>query len=82
MENAIILMPPSTGLSGILLSIRTFLKDQNMKKYQHVVDTRGEGLPTPHRKYEVIHRHMRIYSMPALLCFQNLSDPPFLLIIL
>ena len=30
MESATILMPPSTGLSGILLSVRP-LKDQNMK---------------------------------------------------
>ena len=26
-----------------------FLKDQNMKKYQHYIDSRGEVLPTPHR---------------------------------
>ena len=27
-----------------------FLKDQNMKKYQHYIDARGEVLPTPTEK--------------------------------
>ena len=42
MESATILTPPSTGLSGILLSVRTqsFLKDQNMKKYKKYIDAR------------------------------------------
>ena len=26
-----------------------FLKDPNIKKYQHYIDARGEALPTPHR---------------------------------
>ena len=28
---------------------QAFLKDQNMKKYQHYLDAGGEVLPTPHR---------------------------------
>ena len=35
----------STGLSDILLSVRTqFMKDQNMKIYQHYINARGEVL--------------------------------------
>ena len=34
MESAIIFSPPSTGLSGILLSV---LKDQNMKKINTIL---------------------------------------------
>ena len=46
MESATILMPPSTGLSGnsAFRQNPLFLKDQNMKKYQHYIDARGEGL--------------------------------------
>ena len=47
MESARILTPPSTGLSGILLQNPIFLKDQNMKNYQHFIYVRGDVLPTP-----------------------------------
>ena len=54
MESAKILTPSSNRLSSILLkqyfAFRQnpiFLKDQNMKKYQHYIDLRGEVLPTP-----------------------------------
>ena len=46
MESVTIIKPLSTGLSD---QNPTFLKDQNMKKYQHYIDERGEVLPTPHK---------------------------------
>ena len=49
MEHATILTPPSTGLKAVfaLCMNQILLKDQNMKKYQHLIDVRGEVLPTP-----------------------------------
>ena len=49
MEGATILTCPSTGLSGILLSVRTLYpwRTRIWKKYQHYIDVRGEVLPTP-----------------------------------
>ena len=40
MESTTILMPPSTSLSGILLSIRTYIPEgsEYEKKYKHYID--------------------------------------------
>ena len=43
-ESATILMPPSTGLSGILLSPEPNVHEgpEDIKKYQHYIDAPGE----------------------------------------
>ena len=45
MERATFLMPPSTGLSGIVLPVTE--GPEYEKKYQHYIDVRGEVLPIP-----------------------------------
>ena len=44
MESAAIFTPPSTSLSGILVSARTQYSRRTriIKKYQHFIDVRGE----------------------------------------
>ena len=49
MESATILMLPSTGLSGILLSARKHVPEgPEYEKIQHYINVRREVLPTPH----------------------------------
>ena len=48
MESATFLTSPSTGLSGILLSVRThYSEGPEYEKYQPYNDVPGEVIPTP-----------------------------------